>query len=186
MGVVCGTVLDRPCRLVTPLSHLLLPPLKPASAQFGPVLTLVTPPARTILHHTPTRPLTGPTDGINPSVSTPFPHTGTQGYCSLYRIKEINTEQQETIEANFSIMSTRGGHMWLKWSRSGWRQRKIVDYFTFLWNVTVTSRPHANSWWKYKNIVRTSYFKATAKKYFPGVENIHCLLYMKALQAFRN
>lgn len=43
------------------------------------------------------------------SLNTPFPHTRTQGYCSLYRIKEINTEQQETIEANFSIMSTRGG-----------------------------------------------------------------------------
>lgn len=54
--------------LLTPLSHLLLPLLKPASAQFGPVLALVTPPARTILHHTPTHPLTGPTDGITPSV----------------------------------------------------------------------------------------------------------------------
>ncbi len=47
-------------------SHLLLPQLKPASAQFGPVLSLVTPPAFTILHRTPTRPLTGQTDGVNP------------------------------------------------------------------------------------------------------------------------
>lgn len=52
------------------------------------------------------------------SLNTPFPHTRTRGYCSLYRIKEINTEQQETIEANFSIMSTWGGRMWLNRSRS--------------------------------------------------------------------
>lgn len=72
------------------LSHLLLPQLKSASAQFGPVLALVTPPAFTILHRTPTRPVTGWTDGINPHnpANTPLSHTQThwQGYCSLYRI----------------------------------------------------------------------------------------------------
>lgn len=66
------------------LSHLLLPQLKSASAQFGPVLALVTPPAFTILHRTPTRPLTGWTDGINPH--NPATQTHWQGYCSLYRI----------------------------------------------------------------------------------------------------
>lgn len=168
MGVVHGTVLDRPCRLVTPLAHLLLPALKPASAQFGPVLALVTPPARTILHHTPTRPLTGPTDGINPSVSTPLflSHTHTHmGYCSFYRIKEINTEQQETIGVNFSIMSTWGGHMWLNWTGSWWSQWKIVDRFKFV------RHDNANCWWKYnKNIVRASYLKAAAKKYLMHYE----------------
>lgn len=71
------TVSDRPRRLVTPLSHrlllllFLLPLPKPASAQFGPVLALVTPPALTILHRAPTRPLTGPTDGTKPPVTQP-------------------------------------------------------------------------------------------------------------------
>lgn len=101
VGVVCGTVLDRPCRLVTPLFHLLLPPLKPASAQFGPVLALVTPPARTILHHTPTRPLTGPTDGINPSVSTPpfltHAHRATVPFIGLRRSIPSNKRRSRSI-----------------------------------------------------------------------------------------